>query len=74
MGRPASQGCEYCQSTGWGFCCRGRPLKPRGKASTDGQVGTPGNSVGAPEWLPKLLMTVGAAVIALLLFKRMRAI
>ena len=49
---------------------RGRPYKGASKAS----AGKPedGSSAAQLEWVPKVLMTVGCAVITLLVFKRLR--
>lgn len=50
--------------------CRGRPFKQAATAegqATEGVAGTPESA-----WMGRLLMTVGCAVITILLFKRMR--
>lgn len=51
---------------------RGRPFKQAAAAEAQAAEGTP----GAPEsaWMARLLMTVGCAVITILLFRRMHVV
>ncbi len=49
---------------------RGRPFKQ----AAEGKSAEKSNEKSPQEWLPKVLMTVGCAVITLLLFKRLRIV
>ena len=48
---------------------RGRPYKGASKESAG--ASEDGSSAAQLEWVPKVLMTVGCAVITLLVFKRL---
>lgn len=49
--------------------CRGRPYKGASKECAG--AAEDGSSAAQLEWVPKVLMTVGCAVITLLVFKRL---
>jgi hypothetical protein len=52
------------------WVCRGRPFAKQDSAGDEQKQ----NAARYPEWVPKVLMSVGCAVITLLLFKRLRIV